>query len=77
MDLNDVFRPVNVGVNIGYFRIFNRYGEVVYETAQFRTGWDGMFKGKPQPVGAYVWVFRGKDRIGREVTYNGTIMLVR
>ena len=74
---NDIFRAVPVGINIEYFRVFNRYGEVVYETSRFLTGWDGMYKGKPQPVGAYVWVFKGKDRKGREIVNKGTVMLVR
>jgi gliding motility-associated-like protein len=74
---NDIFKPVNVGMNILYFRVFNRYGEVVYETSQFREGWDGTFKGKPQPVGAYVWIFRGKDKNGRIIDNKGTVMLLR
>jgi gliding motility-associated-like protein len=75
--LNDIFKPVNVGLNIEYFRLFNRYGQVVYETSKFRNGWDGIYNGKPQPVGAYVWIFKGKDRKGRDVVTKGTVMLVR
>jgi gliding motility-associated-like protein len=74
---NNIFRPVPVGINIDYFRVFNRYGETVFETRQFMNGWDGMYKGKPQPVGAYVWLLKGKDRKGRVVEMKGTVMLVR
>jgi gliding motility-associated-like protein len=76
--VNDVFRPVPVGVaNTEYFRIFNRYGQVVYETNRFRQGWDGTFKGQPQPLGAYVWLLKGIDRNGRKIELKGTVMLVR
>ena len=75
--INDIFRPVNVGLNIEYFRVFNRYGEIVYQTSRFRDGWNGFFKGKEQPAGAYVWVFKGKDSRGRDIVEKGTVMLVR
>ena len=75
--INNVFRPIPVGVNLEYFRVFNRYGEPVFETSRFLQGWDGTYKGKPQPVGAYAWVLKGKDRRGRDVVMKGTVMLVR
>jgi gliding motility-associated-like protein len=75
--INDIFRPINVGFNIEYFRVFNRYGEIVFQTNRFRDGWNGFFKGKEQPGGAYVWVFKGKDSRGREIVEKGTVMLVR
>jgi gliding motility-associated-like protein len=75
--INDLFKPVNVGINIEYFKVFNRYGETVYQTNRFRDGWNGFFKGKEQPSGAYVWVFKGKDNKGREIVQKGTVMLIR
>ncbi|RYE14226.1 MAG: T9SS type B sorting domain-containing protein, partial [Sphingobacteriales bacterium] len=61
--LNDVFRPIPAGIaRTEYFRIFNRYGETVFETNQFMKGWDGTFKGKKQAIGAYVWIIKGIDR---------------
>ncbi len=76
--LNDVFRPTPVGiVKTDYFRIFSRYGELVYETKQYRQGWDGMFKGKKQPQGTYVWMIKGLDRNGKIVEMQGTFILIR
>ncbi|HPH91855.1 MAG TPA: gliding motility-associated C-terminal domain-containing protein [Ferruginibacter sp.] len=75
--INDIFKPINVGSNIEYFRVFNRYGEIVFQTSRFRDGWNGFFKGKEQPAGAYVWVYKGKDSRGREIIEKGTVMLVR
>lgn len=76
--LNDVFRPIPAGIaRTQYFRIFNRFGEVIFETNQFMKGWDGTYKGKKQPIGAYVWVIKGIDRNGQKVEMKGTVMLVQ
>ncbi|RYF68006.1 MAG: T9SS type B sorting domain-containing protein, partial [Cytophagaceae bacterium] len=74
--LNDVFRPIPVGIsNTQYFRIFNRYGELMFETNQWLKGWDGSYRGKQQPMGVYVWIIKGVDRNGKNVEMKGTVML--
>jgi gliding motility-associated-like protein len=76
--LNDVFRPVPVGVTSPeYFRVFNRYGQVVFETSRFMQGWDGKFKGLQQPNGNYVWILKGKDSRGKSIEMKGSILLIR
>jgi len=75
---NDLFRPIPVGiVSTEHFRIFNRYGEVVYESTQISKGWDGMLKGRPQPVGNYIWVIKGKARNGKIIEMSGNVVLLR
>ena len=76
--LNDVFRAIPVGIsNTTYFRVFNRYGELMFETNQWLKGWDGTYKGKPQPSGAYVWSVKGTDKDKKVVELQGSVMLVR
>lgn len=76
--LNDVFRPVPAGiVRTEWFRIFNRLGETIFENNEYMKGWDGTYKGKKQPIGAYVWVIKGLDRNGKSVEMKGTVMLVQ
>jgi gliding motility-associated-like protein len=76
--VNDVFRATSVGiVSTQYFRIFNRYGELVFETNQIGKGWDGTFKNKPQAVGNYVWVIKGIDKNGKSVERKGNLVLIR
>lgn len=76
--LNDVFRAIPVGMsNTVYFRIFNRMGELMFETNQYLKGWDGNFKGKLQPNGVYVWMVGGTDRDKKKVFMQGTVMLIR
>ena len=76
--LNDVFRPIPVGISYTeFFRVFNRWGEMVYSGNQWLKGWDGTFKGKLAPLGVYTWVVKGVDQNGKKVEMKGTVMLVQ
>jgi gliding motility-associated-like protein len=76
--LNDVFRPIPVGViATDLFRIFNRYGELVFETNQWMKGWDGTYRGQQQQPGNYVWMIRGRGRNGKVIEMKGNVVLVR
>jgi gliding motility-associated-like protein len=76
--LNDIFRPIPSGIkSITYFRIFNRYGQIMFETNQYLKGWDGTFKGKPQLPDTYVWIIKGINTFGRTVEDKGTVTLIR
>ena len=75
---NDVIRPVGVGIaTIQYFRIFNRWGQLLFSTSQTGKGWDGLFNGIPQPPGTYVFEAVGTDQLGNRVYKKGTIVLIR
>jgi gliding motility-associated-like protein len=75
--LNDVFRAIPVGiVNTEWFRIFNRYGEIIFQTNQWLKGWDGFYKGKKQPMGNYIWIIKGTDKNGKIIEMKGTVMLM-
>jgi gliding motility-associated-like protein len=75
--LNDVFRPIPVGiVSLDFFRVFNRYGELVYETRELNKGWDGSFKGLKQNTGNFVWQVKGTDRTGKVIVLKGNVVLI-
>ena len=76
--VNDIFRPIPVGIsNTVYFRVFNRYGELVFETNSYLKGWDGSYKGKQQPNDVYIWMISGTDRNFNKVNEKGTVNLIR
>jgi len=76
--LNETFRPIPGGISsIRYFRVFNRYGELVFETNQLSKGWDGNYKGMPQHAGAYTWVLSCISVTGTQINKKGTVVLVR
>ena len=76
--LNDIFRPTPVGIHkLDFFRVYNRYGELVYETSEIGKGWNGIYKGIQQNGGNYVWALKGVDRKGRERIMKGNVVLIR
>jgi gliding motility-associated-like protein len=75
---NDVFRPIAVGISkIEYFRVFNRWGQLVFSTTTDEFGWDGRIGGKEQGTGTYVWVVKAVDYTGKAVFAKGTVTLIR
>ncbi|MCH2045952.1 MAG: choice-of-anchor L domain-containing protein [Saprospiraceae bacterium] len=78
--LNDRFRPVHLAsVEIESFKIFNRWGQLLYSTGDVLDGgWDGTYKGKPQARDMYLYVIRFKQ-VGsnEERVQRGEFMLIR
>jgi gliding motility-associated-like protein len=75
---NDVFRPIAVGISkIEYFRVFNRWGELVFSTTTNEKGWDGKINGKEQGTNTYVWVVKAVDYLGKAFFAKGTVTLIR
>jgi hypothetical protein len=75
---NNLFRPVPVGISsLQYFRVYNRWGQLVYYTTRIGDGWDGRVDGKLQDSGTYVWIVEGTTYTGHTVFHKGTMILVR
>ena len=76
--LNDVFFPTPVGISsTEYFRVFDRFGSLMFQTREWMKGWDGTLKGKPASSGTYVWMIKGIDKNGSVVEMKGTVILLR
>jgi gliding motility-associated-like protein len=52
---NNYFQVYGVGIKFVTMKIFNRWGEKVYESENMMQGWDGTFKGQPQDMGVFVY----------------------
>ncbi len=65
-------------VTDGYqFQVFNRWGEVIFESLNYDLGWDGRMKNeKPAPAGVYVWVAQFNDLLGKKHKQQGTVTLL-
>ena len=75
---NDYLKPIAVGIDrIEYFRVYNRWGQLVFSTAINGHGWDGRIGGKPQTTNTYVWMVKGVDYTGKSVFQKGTSTLIR
>ena len=88
VDVVTAFTPNNDGVNdraviIGFgvvrlnFKIFNRWGQLMFETNDSQLGWDGKYKGKPQPMDAYGYTLEAELLTGQKIIKKGSITLVR
>jgi gliding motility-associated-like protein len=78
---NETFFPLGYNVVSGNMQIWDRWGELLYETNDLTKGWDGTFKDKDCPIDAYVWVvnFSGYAEDGSLQTKIkvGTVTLLR
>lgn len=59
------------------FRIYNRWGQLVFQSTDPAIGWDGTYKGVPQPMDAYGYVLDVEFNSGERVTRKGDITLLR
>jgi len=76
--LNDLLKPITVGIQIfNYFRIYNRWGQLLFASADASRGWDGNANGTMQQSGTYVYVTEGIDYKGNKVFRKGTVVLIR
>ncbi len=77
--LNDTYRIKVLGeITIKSFKIYNRWGQVVYNSIDFEDGWDGKLNQIEQPGGAYVWILEGYDEYYKKVVNaKGLITLIR
>ncbi len=62
---------------LNYFRIYDRWGELVFETSDPLQGWDGTYNNKPAPVDVYVWVVDAFCASGLEIKKSGNVSLLR
>ncbi len=77
---NDMLRPIAAGIkSIEYFKIFNRWGQLLYSTDNVSEsgGWDGKVAGRNQAEGAYVWIVKAVDFTGAEYIQKGVVLLIR
>ena len=75
---NDMLMPSLFGTVKHYeFVVYNRYGEIVFETRELSKGWDGTLKGKPQNSGVFVW--KCIYQIDKQLltTEQGSVLLIR
>jgi gliding motility-associated-like protein len=76
--LNDILRPFMIGIKeLSYFKIFNRWGQLIYQTSKIQDGWDGRFKGVPAGTQTLVWVLEGIGADNKKYQAKGTTILIR
>lgn len=75
---NDVLHAIPVGISrLEYFRIYNRWGQLIFSSASSEKGWDGKINGQLQATGNFVYTAQGVDYTGKTVTRKGIVTLIR
>lgn len=75
---NDYLRPIMLGVKeLKYFRIYNRWGQLVYDMRNSERGWDGNINGLQQGSSVYVWMVEILGLDNRRHFQKGTVTLIR
>lgn len=75
---NDIFKPILIGMKeLRYFRVYNRFGQLLYSTGDIGKGWDGKFGGRGQDPATYVWMAEGVTYKGDVKFKKGYVVLIR
>jgi len=74
---NDVLRVRGGPLVDMDFRIFNQWGNEVFSSPEQSEGWDGSFRGDPQPVGSYEYILTGKTIDKKNIRLYGIVNLIR
>jgi gliding motility-associated-like protein len=75
---NDIFKPIPIGMkSVDIFRVYNRWGQMLYSGSGNDAGWDGTFAGRKQETAAYVWYAEGTDYLNNKIKRKGSVVLIR
>ena len=75
---NDVFKIENIQFEkLLTFKVYNRLGQLVFDTKNVINGWDGTFNGKPAPADTYFYLIEVVLPDGTHQKFRGDITLVR
>jgi gliding motility-associated-like protein len=75
---NDRLSPILMGIkDLRYFRVYNRWGQVMFESKSAKPGWDGTYNGVRQQSQVFVWMVEGTGLDGKLYRRKGTTVLIR
>ncbi|HYF31266.1 MAG TPA: gliding motility-associated C-terminal domain-containing protein [Chitinophagaceae bacterium] len=75
---NETLKPIARGFKeIRYFRIYNRWGNMVFESNSLTAGWNGTLNGVAQPSQTFVWTLEGVGLDGHVYREKGVSILLR
>ena len=76
--VNDKLNPLLAGIKeLKNFRVYNRWGQLLYQTSDKNAGWNGTYSGKLQISETYVWVVEAIDQDGKNILKTGKTTLIR
>ena len=76
-DLNEIFKPQGIYIYNYSMKIFNRWGEKLFDSEGCDIGWDGKYKGQYAPEGVYIYQVNVKGTDGKLYPFSGDVTLLR
>jgi gliding motility-associated-like protein len=74
--LNDTFGAIGEAIGEYTMQVFNRWGQLVFESNNYKNQWDGTYDGAQVPTGTYVYKMKAKGKAGNLTQKEGTITVV-
>jgi gliding motility-associated-like protein len=76
---NDVFKVIAKNIRLESFQIYDRWGQMVFQTSDMNAGWDGNFQGQPMSIGNYVYwlTYYDCNHVSTPEIIKGNIILIR
>jgi gliding motility-associated-like protein len=74
--LNDQFGAVGRGIKTYSLKVYNRWGEVVFETDDINAKWDGRYKGELVPSGVFVYQVEALGITGGAIYKHGSVTVL-
>jgi gliding motility-associated-like protein len=74
---NGIVKVEGFGIGKMIWKIYNRWGQVVFSTTNIKQGWDGTFKGVVQPLDVYTYTLEVEFTDGKKLRKTGDITLLR
>lgn len=76
--LNERFLIRSTGLRkLDYLRIYDRWGNLMYESTDVHEGWDGLYRNKPVMPGTYVYYMQATCSNGQQIMKQGNLTLIR
>lgn len=77
--INDIFRIANFDQFESYIlRVYNRWGELIYDNQGYNVGWDGSYQGAEQNIGVYTYYIEAQPLNGASIMKtSGSVSLIR
>ncbi len=75
---NETFGVIdNVAFQYFSLQVYNKWGELIFNSNDVTQKWDGTYKGKKMPNGGYVWKLNYVNRRGMKIYEQGSVLLIR
>jgi len=76
--INDIIIPSGWGIRkLNYFKVYNRWGQLLFESTDLKNGWDGTYNGVPQNMETYIYQASVETLTDETFTKSGSFKLIR